>query len=89
MCGISGILSQKRQNGNTIDIVKNMVNTLRHRGPDERGIYVDDQICMGQARLSIIDPEGGIQPIHNEDESLWLVCNGEIFNYIELWKELE
>ena len=66
-----------------------MVGRLDHRGPDEKGVYIDDCVGLGHARLSIIGLEGGVQPIHNEDESLWIVFNGEIFNYPELKKGLE
>ena len=62
---------------------------FRHRGPDEFGILLDGEAGLGNARLSIIDLSGGSQPIANEDESLWIVFNGEIFNYIELRAELE
>jgi len=61
-----------------------MVSSLHHRGPDASGIYIDDRAGLGHARLSIIDLAGGDQPIHNEDEFLWIVYNGEIFNYPEL-----
>ncbi len=66
-----------------------MVATLRHRGPESADLFLDDRVGLGHARLSIIDLEGGRQPLTNEDRSLWLVCNGEIFNYIELREELE
>ncbi len=65
-----------------------MTSELDHRGPDERGIYLDNQIGLGHTRLSIIDIDSGAQPISNEDETKWLVFNGEIFNYIELKAEL-
>jgi asparagine synthase (glutamine-hydrolysing) len=61
-----------------------MLAMIRHRGPDEFGVYLDHQIGMGCARLSIIDLSTGQQPIHNEDRSLWIVFNGEIYNYLEL-----
>jgi len=61
-----------------------MTGALVHRGPDESGIYIDDHIGLGHARLSILDLSGGAQPIHNEDETLWITYNGEIFNYPEL-----
>jgi asparagine synthase (glutamine-hydrolysing) len=61
-----------------------MIGALRHRGPDETGIYLDDHVALGNARLSIIDLSSGTQPIHNEDKSLWIVYNGEVFNYPEL-----
>ena len=65
-----------------------MMAVIRHRGPDESGIYVDPHIGLGQVRLSIIGLEGGTQPIGNKDGSLWIVYNGEAFNYIELKEEL-
>ena len=61
-----------------------MVGILHHRGPDESGIYLDPWVGLGHARLSIIDLSTGSQPIHNEDETIWIVYNGEIFNYKEL-----
>ncbi len=66
-----------------------MLALLRHRGPDEFGILLDREVGLGNARLSIIDLSGGSQPIANEDETLWIVFNGEIFNYIELRADLE
>ncbi len=66
-----------------------MISRLAHRGPDGYGYYLDEQIGMAHARLSIIDLEGGDQPIHNEDHSIQVVFNGEIFNYIELRRSLE
>lgn len=66
-----------------------MLAQIRHRGPDEFGVYVDDHVGLGNARLSIIDLSGGQQPIANEDRTLWIVFNGEIFNYVELRSELE
>ena len=65
-----------------------MLSVIGHRGPDEAGLYVDDTAALAQVRLSIIDLDGGHQPIHNEDESLWIVFNGEIFNYLELKEDL-
>jgi asparagine synthase (glutamine-hydrolysing) len=69
--------------------LRQMLAMLRHRGPDEFGILLDSEAGLGNARLSIIDLSGGSQPIANEDESLWIVFNGEIFNYLELRAELE
>ncbi len=69
--------------------MRQMLAMLRHRGPDEFGILLDREVGLGNARLSIIDLSGGSQPIANEDESLWIVFNGEIFNYVELRPELE
>jgi asparagine synthase (glutamine-hydrolysing) len=89
MCGISGIFDWGQQNPDSLETVKNMVAALAHRGPDGCGLYSDDWVTFGHSRLSIIDPQGGRQPLSNEDGSLWLTCNGEIFNYIELRAELE
>lgn len=66
-----------------------MIERLHHRGPDGFGYYEDTQVGLAHARLSIIDLESGGQPIHNEDRSVWVAFNGEIFNYIELRGELE
>jgi asparagine synthase (glutamine-hydrolysing) len=65
-----------------------MIARLDHRGPEERGAYVDRRVALGQTRLSIIDLSGGAQPLANEDETTWIVFNGEIFNYVELAEEL-
>ena len=69
--------------------VRRMCQTIVHRGPDDEGIYVRGPVGLGMRRLSIIDLAGGQQPIHNEDESVWVVFNGEIYNFPELRQELE
>lgn len=66
-----------------------MISQVHHRGPDGTGMYVDGPVGLAHARLSIIDLSGGGQPIHNEDKSIWVVFNGEIFNFIELRRVLE
>jgi asparagine synthase (glutamine-hydrolysing) len=66
-----------------------MLEALRHRGPDGEGEYTDAHISLGHRRLSIIDLEGGRQPLRSVDNSIWLICNGEIFNYVEQRKKLE
>src|SRR5262245_5169105 len=66
-----------------------MVGALQHRGPDESGMYRDDRVALGHARLSIIDLATGQQPMTDETGTRWLVFNGEIFNYLELRDELE
>jgi asparagine synthase (glutamine-hydrolysing) len=68
--------------------LRRMIAMLGHRGPDGYGLYRDDRVGLAHARLSIIDLARGFQPIHNEDETIWLSFNGEIFNYIELRREL-
>src|SRR5665811_191914 len=83
MCGITGIFSSN-PSGNEKDIVKSMNSILIHRGPDDEGYFFDNTISLGMRRLSIIDTQGGHQPIFNEDNSIAVVLNGEIYNYIEL-----
>jgi asparagine synthase (glutamine-hydrolysing) len=70
-------------------VVRQMLGMIRHRGPDQFGIYLDNRIALGSARLSIVDLGGGQQPIPNEDERFWIVYNGEIFNHHELRIRLE
>jgi asparagine synthase (glutamine-hydrolysing) len=89
MCGIAGILNLIKRESIDQHTVMGMVNQLHHRGPDGQACMIDDQIGLGHARLSIIDLEGGQQPIHNENKSIWTVFNGEIFNYIELTETLK
>lgn len=84
MCGIAGIVRCDGHGSITPDSILSMIAAIGHRGPDEAGAYLDDDAALGHSRLSVIDLEGGHQPIHNEDESLWIVFNGEIFNYPEL-----
>lgn len=88
MCGIVGCLDWSGAHRPDVGLLRRMLTTIRHRGPDEFGIYVDDKLGMGSARLSIIDLSTGQQPICNEDRSLWIVFNGEIYNYVELRAEL-
>lgn len=89
MCGIAGILNLTAAAPPEEGLLRSMLGTIRHRGPDEYGMYLDDAVGLGNARLSIIDLSGGQQPIPNEDRTLWIVFNGEIFNYVELRPELE
>lgn len=88
MCGIAGIFSNSAQSVNRADVVA-MCDALRDRGPDDEGYYINDSIGLGMRRLSIIDLAGGQQPIHNEDKSIFVVLNGEIYNYRTLKKSLE
>ena len=89
MCGIAGILNLFSKEDISEDIILKMISILNHRGPEETGVYLDRNIHLGHSRLSIIDLEDGTQPISNHDGSLWIVYNGEVFNYIELRSELE
>ena len=88
MCGIAGII---RWDGRPVleHEIRAMCGAMVHRGPDDEGIYLGDGVALGMRRLSIIDLEGGHQPISNEDGSVWIVFNGEIYNYRELRRELE
>jgi asparagine synthase (glutamine-hydrolysing) len=87
MCGIQGILNFDGAAASR-EIVSRMGRITRHRGPDDEGVHVDGALAIGMRRLSIIDLAGGHQPLSNEDGTLWLVANGEIYNYRELTKEL-
>ncbi|HHS83637.1 MAG TPA: asparagine synthetase B, partial [Gammaproteobacteria bacterium] len=89
MCGITGIFNLQNLPSPSMDELKPMITRLAHRGPDGYGYYADNQVGLAHARLSIIDLQGGDQPIHNENNSIQVVFNGEIFNYIELRKALE
>jgi asparagine synthase (glutamine-hydrolysing) len=88
MCGIAGIITKKISE-NHVESVERMLTSMIHRGPDGQGNYNDARICMGMRRLSIIDIHGGWQPLYNEDKSLVLIMNGEIYNYIELSEQLK
>ena len=88
MCGIAGIFSYREEQPST-EILKNMLGQIRYRGPDESGVYIDRNIGIGNVRLSIIDLSTGQQPMCNDDGTLWIVYNGEVFNYIELRQELK
>jgi len=89
MCGIAGIFAPPGQKPPGRDELEAMIGTLRHRGPDGFGYFVAEGIGLAHARLSIIDLTTGDQPIRNEDGTVWVVFNGEIFNYVELRAELE
>src|SRR6266849_3356777 len=88
MCGIAGIVSQVAGAVDTAAI-RRMCQAIVHRGPDDEGIFVKDGAGLGMRRLSIIDIAGGHQPVFNEDRTVWVVFNGEIYNFPELRKELE
>ncbi len=90
MCGIAGSVAlEDGLPAPELDDLVAMISAVRHRGPDEHGLYRDQKAGLGHARLSIIDVESGHQPMPNEDETLWVVFNGEIFNHVELRVELE
>ena len=88
MCGIAGFIDAERSRENAEQLIDRMCQVIRHRGPDDQGSWVDDGAALGMRRLSIIDLAGGHQPIFNEDQSILVVLNGEIYNYRELQKDL-
>jgi asparagine synthase (glutamine-hydrolysing) len=88
MCGIAGIFNLGNALSPRREELTSMMEKLNHRGPDGRGLYVEGPVGLAHTRLSIIDLAGGEQPIHNEDRSVWVTFNGEIFNYVELRAEL-
>jgi len=88
MCGIAGKVGFARETAVSSALVRRMMDAIRHRGPDDDGIYVEPQAVLGHRRLSIIDLNSGRQPISNEDGTLWIVYNGEIYNFPELRNQL-
>ena len=93
MCGIAGFVAADRTlSGDArqrLDLVRRMCEAIRHRGPDDDGFLVDGPVALGMRRLSIIDLSSGHQPIHNEDRTVWIVFNGEIYNFRALRTALE
>jgi len=89
MCGICGILHPNATQDVDRNTLANMNHQIVHRGPDDEGYFVEDNVGLAMRRLSIIDVKTGHQPIANEDETLWIVFNGEIYNHAELRAELE
>jgi asparagine synthase (glutamine-hydrolysing) len=88
MCGICGIFNFRDKEEITPGLLRAMTETLIHRGPDDEGIYINHDVGLGHRRLSIIDLNTGHQPIANEDQSVWVVFNGEIYNFKDLREEL-
>ncbi len=88
MCGICGIYNFSQNVPFLKDQIKKMCQTLIHRGPDDEGYYFDDKVALGMRRLAIIDLVTGHQPIHNENKTIWVILNGEIYNFPELRKKL-
>ena len=89
MCGICGYVTFDGHEPPRRETLDRMVASLRHRGPDESGHHFIDNVAFGHARLSIVDLAGGRQPLFNEDRTISVICNGEIYNYSDLRKELE
>ncbi|MDT7604715.1 MAG: hypothetical protein QOF61_2712 [Acidobacteriota bacterium] len=88
MCGITGIV---RRGGRSVDedVLRRMCEAIRHRGPDDDGFYLGESVGLAMRRLAIIDLAHGQQPITNEDRTVWIVFNGEIYNYLDLRDRLE
>src|ERR1035441_10782210 len=84
MCGICGIYEPRRETTVEACVLKRMTDPRQHRGPDDEGFYRDRGIGLGHRRLSIIDLGGGHQPLSNENATVWIVFNGEIYNFEEL-----
>jgi len=84
MCGIFGIFGSPDK-----ELLKAMSHVLKHRGPDDEGFFFDENMSLGNRRLSIIDVKGGHQPVHNEDSTIWITYNGEIYNFQELGLKLK
>ncbi len=84
MCGICGFAGFEDRN-----LIKKMCDIIAHRGPDDVGFYADKNVCLGNRRLAVIDLAGGHQPLSNEDETIWIVYNGEVYNFLMLRDELE
>ena len=89
MCGIAGILLFSEEKHADPAALRGMCRAIKHRGPDDEGFHFDGQLGFGMRRLSIIDLPTGHQPISNEDQTVWIVFNGEIYNHLELRQELE
>src|SRR5215212_997351 len=86
MCGIAGFVYLNRPAERPL--IQAMLDDIRHRGPDDEGIHIDGGAAIGMRRLSIIDLSTGHQPMCNEDGTVWIVFNGEIYNYQELRRDL-
>ena len=90
MCGFAGIYRHGgRRDPDDERTLRGMIGTLAHRGPDDEGVHLTPEAALGFRRLSIVDLEAGHQPLPNEDETIWLLLNGEIYNHAELRPELE
>src|SRR6185437_4815807 len=90
MCGVGGIVALRPDaRGGSVEELEAMARALRHRGPDAFGFHRDARAGLAHTRLSIVDLTGGQQPLANEDDSIWVTFNGEIFNWVELRADLE
>ena len=90
MCGICGVIQVNGEPRQVIEpaVLDWMTDTMTHRGPNDRGTYAADGVALGVRRLSIVDVDGGHQPIANEDDTIWAIQNGELYNHLEVRREL-
>jgi asparagine synthase (glutamine-hydrolysing) len=89
MCGIAGYWNVRSGRPASRAVIEAMARSLRHRGPDEEGYWVEGALALGMTRLRVVDPAGGRQPMANEDDTVQVVYNGEIYNHADLRRELE
>lgn len=89
MCGIAGMVQTRPDGAVDVATIHQMCEAIVHRGPDDEGIFVKAGVGLGMRRLSIIDLAGGHQPVFNEDKTIWIVFNGEIYNFPDLRSELQ
>src|SRR5437867_10499991 len=89
MCGITGYIHTDRHQSVSLEILKRMTESIRHRGPDGEGLFVEGNVALGNRRLAVIDLATGDQPMFNDDKSVALVFNGEIYNYVEVREQLK
>src|SRR5918995_3130246 len=89
MCGITGIVAADQLDAEARLLVPRMRDVIAHRGPDDAGLFVDDRAALGHRRLSIVDLAAGHQPLANENETIWIVFNGEIYNHADVRPGLE
>ena len=88
MCGITGVFDLREQRTINRDVLARINDMQWHRGPDEAGLHIEPGLGLGHRRLSIIDIAAGQQPLANEDDTVWVVFNGEIYNFVDLIPEL-
>src|SRR6266480_6403282 len=88
MCGIAGFIFAECDDRDNRAVLQAMCDSIKNRGPDDECVMLMDHVALGMRRLSIIDLQTGHQPVHNEDKTVWVVLNGEIYNYQEIRKDL-
>src|SRR5690348_16880031 len=89
MCGIAGLISLDFRTPVDASRLRRMRDVMAHRGPDGEGLWIHGPVGLGHRRLAIVDVKGGHQPMANEDESIWITFNGEIYNHLDLKPQCE